>query len=90
MTVTFTISFRKVPKKPSTSTFGNPIPYPFKKSTESSSNEPTNTSNVVIYADKFGDIFFTPLNDSQQQTLLLGHCSIITQLVKISVGRISN
>jgi hypothetical protein len=39
--------------------------------------------SVVVYSDKFGDTFFTPISDPSAQHLLLGHLSIITQLVTL-------
>jgi len=69
------VSERKTPKKISDAIFA-------KYFTSKQQNENSEEENVIIYTDKFGDAFCTPITDlNGQQTLLLGHCSTITKMI---------
>lgn len=41
----------------------------------------TTEDAVVVYSDKFGDVHYSSVNDLTQESLLLGHCSTIMQIV---------
>jgi len=40
-----------------------------------------NSDSFLVYADKFGDAFGSPVPELSKQDLLLGHCSIITSMI---------